>query len=145
MKITKRPIILLEILIALFLVVIALFPLLYPHIGILKEEGRLAAELELYPRLTQIHSELLIDLHNRKYPLEALNGGVKLPIDQNQLGLPFTGHIDLKLDKRRKEGAPSSKYLLNIDYELRRSGEEGRAIRSHHQLFLKGPPPAKDL
>jgi hypothetical protein len=135
--------ILLEILIALFLVVIALFPLLYPHIGILREEGRLATELELYPKLSQIHADLLIDLHNRKYLLGVLKTGTTIPL--NGLDLPFDGQISLKLDKRKKEGTPSSKYLLNIDYDLHRTDGEGRAIHSHYQLFLKGPAVTKAL
>lgn len=144
MKIKKRrPVILLEILIALFLVAIAIFPLLYPHVAILKEEIRLTKELELYPKLAAIHANVLIDLHSRKYPIELLKKGIERPITKEELGLAFEGTLLLSLDKKRREGTNASKYLLNVDYSLKPVGGSGRPVEAHYQYFVKGPPVAR--
>ncbi len=144
MRSRRRPFTLLEILIAMLLVSIAIFPLLAPHTQIVKEEVRKVQELQLGPKLNKIHSDLLISLHERAYSLSQLEQGFSLPLDLTVDHLPYRGTLTLKTQEKSKKSKKGSAYLLNITYLLNRTDNPESTFQRTHQLFIEGPPTAQD-
>ena len=70
---SKRPILLLEVLVAFFLIVVAIFPLVGPHVFIYKSQRQFIDKIGLDRVVNEIYVDVLTELHeNRIYLFDIL-------------------------------------------------------------------------
>lgn len=100
---SKRPILLLEVLIAFFFIVVAIFPLVGPHVFIYKSQRQFIDKIGLDRVVNEIYVDVLTELHENRIYLFDILEQKEFEIDPEKLrGLPFKGSYRFKDDKKKK-------------------------------------------
>lgn len=122
LRFRRRPIVLLEILIAFALVALCILPLIYPHVFILRSEKRFISTVELDHFVNLLYADRLQRLYQNEIPWQDVENGKELPIDASILesmkysgNLPFLGTYQF-VDIRHKPRKPEDRtvYLFNL-------------------------------
>lgn len=100
----KRPILLLEVLIAFFFIVIAIFPLVGPHVFIYKSQREFIDKIGLDRVVNEIYVNVLTELHENRIPLYSILEERIFEIEPEQMRkLPFKGIYSFKESKKKKD------------------------------------------
>lgn len=127
-KLSKRPFLLLEVLICLALVALTAFPLLTPPMMILRNERVFTRELELARLASEEFSQVVIDLYSNAIPFELVLEGGTLPT-KSAKGTILFGKPDVKYEEVEEVKEP--RYLLSpVTIEL-----EGRSYK--YSVFIE--------
>jgi hypothetical protein len=119
---SKRPAILLEVLIAFTLIVLCILPLIYPHVFILRSEKKFISTVELDHHVNLLYADRLQKLFQNEIPWQDIENGLEIPIDSRLLesinykgDLPFTGYYKFIKEKQnpRKE-ADKTAYIFHL-------------------------------
>lgn len=105
---TRRPFLLLEVLIAFIFIVGAFFPLIYPHFYIFQQQHRFIRKIEIDNAVNDFYASIVEQLQQNKIDWGAMEQGEDVPIGGQ--GLPFTGSYRIKLLKTKK----NEKYELGL-------------------------------
>lgn len=96
-KLQKRPVALLEVLIAFALVALCALPLIYPHIAILKKEQEFVSMVELDHVVNLLYVNRLQKLYQHEIPFSDLESNKEFPIDASLLQeIGYTKHFPFK-------------------------------------------------
>lgn len=104
LKRSKRPFLLLEVLISFMLIVLCILPLLAPHVAIYKEQKQFINRIELNNRINLLYVDILEKMHKGEITLAEI-------INQSSFSYPVTPSLNAiytfslaKEKKRNKEG-----------------------------------------
>lgn len=131
MRIRKNHIMLLEILIAFALVVLALLPLIYPHVFILKSEKKFVQQVELDHAVNLLYAQIVQDLYENKIPWETLQSKTPIPVEFKDL--PYKGEYVfgiVNFKPKKDPPAPYSLYLYSLDFTFNDSH------KYHYEIFV---------
>jgi hypothetical protein len=99
----RRPILLLEVLIAFAIIVLCIFPLIYPHAMMAKSQREFIHKIELDHAVTLLFAQIYQDLLTNKIEWADIEGKKQFEISQQDLQkfsqgkkLPFTGSYSFK-------------------------------------------------
>lgn len=135
-RLQKRPTLLLEVLIALAIIALAIFPLLAPQAYILKDQKKTQLAYSAEEALDAILGDIVVSLYRGERSL--LDVETARSFDLNEWGLPWKGEVSARIEKK-KLGKPASYYLVKIDAA---AVDETGVQRAHKSLTinLEGPP-----
>ena len=115
----KRPLTLLEVLIAFALIVIAIFPLVEPRVGIVRQEAQMVRVAQLNHTVNRLYGALLVQLYRNEVAIDFITKDeVTYPFDEKLLkeaGVAATlegMYILTQLKSKQKEGKGA--YLFSV-------------------------------
>lgn len=138
-KVSKRPMLLLELMIAFMLVVLCAFPLLYPHFYMIKAEKEAICTIELDRLIGFIYADIIVKLYRNEIPWSEIESNQAYPIDKlmlsNQLvqqltATQYTGSYSFeKIDKTQSDDIndPISHHHMKVVFTFTNS----RQPRAH--------------
>lgn len=142
----RRPIVLLEVLIAFALVALCALPLIFPHVFILRSEKKFTASVELDHATHLLYAYLLERLYQNDIPWADIETGKELPIDHTlfeaagyKKSLPFNGSYKFTILKQRPpHPTDSAAYLFDLEFTFVPKYEfflEKNAETDHDKIF----------
>lgn len=163
MKVSKRPVLLLEVMIAFILIVMSILPLIYPHTYILKAQTRFIRQVELDHFVNLLYADLTEKMYRNEIPWSQLVEGAEFeigPLDYERLNvarLPFKGIYRFGETKRKpQQDAAFSVHLMRLDFIFTDEGgaidprttdeQEQKLLFKYHYDFMavhdlgQGPP-----
>lgn len=129
-RLTRRPVLLLEVIIAFALVALCVLPLIYPHVFILRSEREFISEVELDHRVNLLYADVMEKLYRHEIPLQDILDGKETPVDLSAGGkitekgaLPYTGvYRFVKFKQRGKEEDSHKAYLFKLIFTFKPAG-----------------------
>lgn len=147
-KVSKRPILLLEILIAIALITLGILPMLAPFVRIYQIERNQVQEIQAAHALANLHVAFIEQLHKQEIAWDDLTGANIVEISNDFLNrLNYKAFRWITINKKKPVKAPVF-FLLNIDYLLMPSNIEANPselfqseslqagiLKTHYLLF----------
>lgn len=149
-KLSKRPVLLLEVLIAFALVALCIFPLMAPHVFILKSQYEFNHKIMLDQTASRLYTKLLEKIYRNEIPWESFKQKQVFPIEAQLLqsvGLdqdfPYGGTYSFALARHKgsKERPFSANVIkLKIDFKPKITSSTGakkelEPFVYHYQFF----------
>lgn len=149
----KRPILLLEVLIAFAIIALCIFPLIYPHAVIAKAQKEFIKKIELDHAVSLLYAQIYQDLHRNKIEWSDIMSQRKfeiLPEDLKKINdnknLPFMGeyHFEQVIHKPQTP-QDTTAYLFHLifdfypQHEVRKNKEKNlskKALQYKYTLFI---------
>lgn len=116
-KLNKRHVTLLEVLIAFMLVAMCIFPLLYPHVAMFKDQAQFVNQIKLDHAINQLYADVYQKLQENQIPWGSIEQGQVFPVDlstDKSDPLPYKGQYQFKIYKT-KPSQPSPVSFSQID------------------------------
>lgn len=145
----KRPILLLEVMIAIALIVMAAIPLIYPHIYLLRAQRHFMDKVDLDHAVNLHYIDILERLYKNEISWAAVLNELEFSISEEELKksgynkpLPFKGSYRFKVQNFKPKGeggAPLTLYVLDLDYVFhpaKQSPTDENRLRYHYDLFV---------
>lgn len=145
----KRPILLLEVMIAIALIVLAAIPLIYPHVYLLRAQSYFLEKVELDHVVNLHFVDLLEQLYLNKVPWGGVVNGQEFTFSDDTLSemgykrpLPFKGNYRFKVKNFKPKGeseSPLTLYLLDLDYSFypkTQTPDKKNQLNYHYNLFV---------
>lgn len=143
-KRSKRPILLLEVMIAIALIVMAAIPLIYPYFYLLRTQRHFMDKVELDHAVNLHYVNLLEKLYKNEVSWASIVNELEFSISREELqSLPFKGSYRFKVENFKPKGEPGAAltlYLIGLDYLFVSPSEEKKDLKYHYDLFI-----ARDL
>ncbi len=144
----KRPIVLLEVLIAFALVVLCALPLIYPHMAIFKAEKKFIDTIELDHVVNLLYANRLEKLYLREIPWADIDGGKELTIDSQMIQesgwkreLPFNGHYKFLRKAYKPHKAPEEAvYLFKLIFAFTSKDKDSRPFAYEYEIVIERQP-----
>lgn len=153
MQITRRHILLLEVLIAFAIIVLCIFPLIYPHAAMAKSQREFIRKIELDHVVTLLFGQVYEDLQTNKIPWSAIEAKQEFEIPSLELQklnhgrpLPFKGSYFFELEKHKPKGQTPQEiyaYIYNLHFKFQPTNgsfkmEElaEKTIHYNYQVFI---------
>ena len=113
-KIHKRHMSLIEVLISFSLVVLCIFPLLFPHVFILKEYRTFIDKIELDHEVNLLYGKVLERLYKNEIPWNTIMNQQEIPINETEFSekIPFNGSYRFTIDKIKSSEDKSNSAVL---------------------------------
>lgn len=120
----RRPIALLEVLIAFALIALCILPLIYPHVFILRSEKKFISTVELDHVVNLLYADRLQKLYQNEISWQEIESGNPVPITPAMIeaagysgDLPFTGTYQfVKIRQKPKDPKDKSAYLFSLEF-----------------------------
>jgi|GEM_PF-1735476 len=148
-KRSKRPILLLEVMIAIALIVMAAIPLIYPHLYLLRTQRHFMDKVELDHVVNLHFVDVMEKLYNNQISWAAVLNELDFPITEEELEqysgnkrFPFKGSYRFKVQifkPKGEAGAALTLYLLDLDYlftPTNQSSAIDNQLKYHYDLFV---------
>lgn len=121
---SRRPIALLEVLIAFALIALCILPLIYPHVFILRSEKKFISTVELDHVVNLLYADRLQKLYQNDISWQEIESGNPISITPSMIeaagysgDLPFTGTYQfVKLKQKPKDPKDKSAYLFSLEF-----------------------------
>lgn len=155
MQIKRRPILLLEVLIAFAIIVLCIFPLLYPHAAIARAQREFIKKIELDHAITLLFAQIYQDLLTNKIEWMDIESKKKFevtPQDLQKLNqgktLPFKGYYRFETVKHKPKSQTVQEtnayiyeliFKLTPQYEVKRirlRAPSKRALEYRYKIFI---------
>ncbi|HEV8052742.1 MAG TPA: type II secretion system protein [Parachlamydiaceae bacterium] len=123
---SRRPIVLLEVLIAFALIALCILPLIYPHVFILRSEKKFISTVELDHTVNLLYADRLQKLYQNEISWQDIENGAPIPITPAMVeaagvsgDFPFTGTYQF-IKKRQKPKDPKDKsaYVFSLEFSF---------------------------
>lgn len=140
-QIQKRPFILMEVLIAMMLIIIALSPLLAPHIQLAQTQNRLVQEIEYHHFANLLFSDVYEKLHANKISLDLIKSGEIVEVDPKSVPgwskevYGYRPQYSFAV-KRQKGDHQASAYLITLYVLLVPQNTTAQKISYEYGIFL---------
>lgn len=147
-KFTKRPVLLLEVLIAFALVVLCIFPLVTPYVYIFKAQTLFNQKILLDQSVNRFYVHLLERVYRNEIPWNAIEQKQVFTIDREALklasggvNLPYTGTYQLSLSRHKggnERPLSANVVSLTITFEGNETSSKDKKkelIHYHYQFF----------
>lgn len=141
----RKHLTLIEVLIAFSIVVMSIFPLLYPHVFIFRQQSIYTQKIEMNHAVNLMFGEIYRRLYQQEIPLNDILGEREFLIDEGFLKAVgfdtkpgFSGHYYFNLVKRKTdEDKTKAAYLVDLIFNLQLRGED-KEKRYHftYSLFV---------
>jgi hypothetical protein len=123
----RRPVLLLEVLIAFALIALCALPLIYPHVFMLRSEKKYVAAVELDHYVNLLFVNTLQRLYQNEVPWSEIEGGKPVPIGEVAVqsvgygeNLPFEGTYQFEQkDKKISQDGTHAAYVFNLIYRFK--------------------------
>ena len=123
-RLGRRPIVLLEVLIAFALVVLCVLPLIYPHVFILRSEKKFISTVELDHWVNLLFADRLQMLYQNEIAWQDIENGKEMPIESTWLAslgykqeLPFIGTYQfIKIRQKPPTPGEVTVYLFSLEF-----------------------------
>lgn len=146
-RFNKRPVLLLEVVIALMLVALCVVPLLAPQAYILYRQQRFLKEVDLDHLVNLLYADIVVRLYRNDIPWNNIIEGTEFQIDPDTLRrinfdqyLPYKGvyRFAIKRQKPQKKESPFTIYLLNLDFYFTPTDVKSpsKVLKYHYEVFL---------
>lgn len=120
----RRPVVLLEVLIAFALIALCILPLIYPHVFILRSEKKFISTVELDHVVNLLFADRLQKLYQNEISWQEIESGNPIPITPSMIeaagysgDLPFTGTYQfVKIRQKPKDPKDRSAYLFSLEF-----------------------------
>jgi len=122
----KRPILLLEVLIAFAIIVLCIFPLIYPHAAMAKSQREFVRKIELDHAVTLLFAQIYQDLYTNRIPWPDIENNKRFEIQSQDLQkyndnkkLLFRGIYWFEIVKHKpnaKTPQETNAYLINLNF-----------------------------
>lgn len=155
-KASKKPFLLLEVMIAIALITLCILPMLSPFVRIYQAERNSTREIHATLVLSQLHVSFIERLHKIEIPWGDLVSGEVQPLSSPALAaLGYEGYRLVTISKNKPPKDPIY-FLFNIDYllipstftplnpspELFQSPPaDKKTLKIHYKLFASRLPP----
>ncbi len=149
MKIHKRPVLLLEVMIAIALIVMAAIPLIYPHLYLLKAQRHFMSKVELDHAVNLLYVDLLEQMYENKVSWTSIISKNEFKVEKQdfrRIGytkpVPFKGayrFTDSIHKPKGEEEVPFRLYIISLDYQFYPEKEQptkDNTINYHYDLFV---------
>lgn len=120
----RRHILLLEVMIAFAIILLCIFPLLYPHVMIAKAQKEFIQKIELDHAVTLLFGQVYQDLLSNKIEWRDIEGMRKFDVSDEELKkynqdrfLPFKGSYRFKKIKQKPPASQNPEATANL-YEI---------------------------
>ena len=138
----KRPILILEVLLSFTLVLIAFFPLVTPHVAMMREYRTFTSKLELNHLVNLVYVDLLEQMYLGKISFRSLESQDELFVEDQSLleelqKLPYQTKFcvtDLKPNKPKGEVLPKL-YLMTLTLQFIPK-TKGSSIEHNYKLLV---------
>lgn len=155
-KVRKRQLTLLEVLVAFSIAVMSIFPLIYPHIIILRQQSLYTEEVEMNHAVKLLFGDIYRHLYQRDIPFNDIMGERRFPIDEQLLKEAgyekkprFTGDYRFKFSKGKSNPEKTkAAYIFALIFELKLNGEKRDKPYSYvYELFIyqEAPPSSQEV
>jgi hypothetical protein len=132
----RRYLTLLEVLVAFSIVVMSIFPLLYPHVFIFRQQSVYTQKIEMNHAVNLMFGEIYQRLYQQEIPLSEILESREFAIDETLLKMAgyegrqgFTGDYHFRLVKGKTDDSKSkAAYLVELIFDLKLKGEEPQKI-----------------
>ena len=139
-NIQKRPFQLLEILIAIFLVIVCAIPLVQTYVGMhleQKDQNRLADANQI---VEEVHAKILEDLYKKKIGFQQMEDPQEREIDDESLitkakKLNFKVTYNFERVLPRKLRADTAKVLMHLNIKLTRLDDPKKSTTIRYSLY----------
>lgn len=148
-KISKRPVLLLEVMIAISLIVMAAIPLIYPHIYLLKAQRHFMNKVELDHVVNLLYVDAVERMYKNEITWTSILNTLEFEVDAEDLRrigytkpVSFKGVYRLKDEIHKpkdEEDTPLRLYLISLDYQFYPKKEkptEENILNYHYDIFL---------
>lgn len=122
---SKRPLILLEVMIAFALVVLCVLPLIYPQVFILKSERQFLDTIDLDHTVNLLYGNRLQKLYLNEIPWEEIESEKRISISKEMMQesgitseLPFKGEYQFFIIKRKPPKPEDHLYLARLIFSF---------------------------
>lgn len=138
----KRYVSLLEVLIAFMIVAMCIFPLLYPHVAMFKDQAQFVNQIRLDHTINQIYADVYQKLEENQIPWGSIEQSQTFPVDLSKTtpSLPYKGHYQFKIDSTKPSGpSPISfnKIMLNFYFwDANASNETPPKYQVSYKIFI---------
>lgn len=112
--VTKRPFLLLEVLIALALVALCMLPLVYPHFWMVKKEKSAVQMIKEDAKVGLVYIHLLEKLYMNELPWERLLDGLFYPVQMDGNDNEKITYSFSEVLSKEEEGTGNSHHLLKL-------------------------------
>lgn len=148
-KLYKRPMLLLEVLIALALVALCSIPLLYPHVALVMQQKSFVKVMEAERTVNLMHVELLALLQQNKIPWSAIQEHQAIPIDdlmkEMTTTIPFTGTYKFTEGKHKfNDQTGWHVYLLTVTFTVGTPKQSKPYVFPYDVCLMRKAAPAQD-
>lgn len=118
----KRPMMLLEVVIALALVAMCILPLVMPYVAVIRQQQLAAQTMELDHLVNLLYVDLLEKLHENQIPWETIEDGSQILVDGQTLSrldaekfksLPFKVTYQFRTLRSKKDKPDNWSWSLN--------------------------------
>lgn len=157
--IKKRPLTLMEVLIAFALVVMCLLPLIYPHVYILKSEREFVDTIELDHAVNLLYGNRLQKLYLNEIGWDQIEEEQRLPITEAMMKesginreFPYNGEYQFSIIKRKPPKPDDTLYLVRLVFlftsknktkkvlDSKEASERAKTLAYEYNLFIERRP-----
>ena len=152
-SLVRRPILLLEVLIAFALVALCAIPLIYPHVAIFKEEKKFISVIELDHAVNLLFANRLEKLYLHEISCEEVETGRENPSDDLMLkesgyigSLPYKGTYKFVEVRHKPENqSEDAVYLYKLIFEFvpKMKKEKVQPFSYEYQIVIERKPDGK--
>jgi hypothetical protein len=153
-KVKFRPFLLLEVLLALFLVTLCILPLLAPSVAIFRDQQHFIDKVDLDHAVGVLYARTIEKLHRNAIPWEELNSKKTIPIDSASLQqlsgrsalLPWNGTYLFEEIKHKPKRKPHDNEPIFFSLHLFRltftftsrpdSGRQADTLKYSYDIFV---------
>lgn len=122
LKLNKRPILLLEVLIAFAIIALCILPLMHPHAAMLKSQKEFIRKIELDHAINLMTAHVIERLYTNEIPWSTIDGNLIHPLDFNLVqglspAFPFKAGYQFEITQTKppkKENSPVTANLVQI-------------------------------
>lgn len=156
MIVRKRHYLLLEVLIAFFIVAMCVLPLIYPHTYILISQRKFISKVELDHLVNLLYGDILERMYKNEIRWQDIINKVEFEVDNTLLErvkftkkLPYKGTFVFNEEKHKPDEGeaevPYAHYLLKLDFSFTsEQDKQEKPLKYHYKIFavrnLAGAP-----
>ncbi len=136
-KVKKRKVLLLEVLIAFALVVMCAFPMLYPHVFMVKSEKRFVREVELDRLVDILYADILEQLYKNEIGWETLQTSIQRPLQNAAVAkLNYKGYYMFEDHSKNGKEEGQSHHLLELTFTFYPADSAHNILEATHNKSL---------
>lgn len=155
LKIKHRSILLLEVLIAFAIIVMCIFPLIYPHVALVKAQKEFIQKIEIDHAVTLLFGQIYQDLHTNQIAWKDIEAKKRFELSEQDFkkfnagkALPFKGYYyfePLIYKPKNQPKEETSAHLMNLIIKLYpqssiRSRKAQKALEYKYKVFILRNP-----
>lgn len=143
---SRRYFLLLEVLLAMAIVTLCVFPLVTPIVAIYRAERKLSREILLDGYVNRLYVDFVKALHRKQISFDALIDPTAEMIEDPQLkAWGFEGKREIELIKSKPKLPETPwRFLFQVHYTFWEKGKDPERLDYTYQFYVEQTPPEED-